>query len=358
MRPTVMEVNLGNFENNIGSIKNYIGGKEIMPVVKANGYGTYINKRLDILNEFNIVAVATSDEALEIRKIGYKKDIFILNQPYIEELDKIIEYNIVFGICSMEFLECILNINKKIRVHLEIETGMNRTGINVNDLDNFIDKIKSNSNIVVEGVYTHLSSADVDEDYTNRQLDIFEKAINIVKDNFDTLKYVHASASNGLLNYKLSFTNLVRPGLIMYGYETFKGVNDIIDIKPVCKLKSKITFIKEIDSGEYVGYSKSYRAMNKIRVATIPIGYADGFNRRLSNKGYVVVNDSRAPIVGNVCMDSIMVDVTSVPNVSVGDDVYIWDNNILALDDVAELCGTINYEIMSCISSRVPRIFI
>lgn len=358
MRPTFMEVNLNSFRDNIRNIKNYIDSKEIMPVVKANGYGTYINKRLDILNEFNIVAVATSDEATEIRKIGYKKDIFILNQPYIGEINNIIDYNIVFGISSIEFLNQILNIDKKIRVHLEIETGMNRTGISINDLEMFINKIKSNNNIIVEGVYTHLSSADNDKEYTNYQIDIFKKAVSTIQDNFNSIKYVHAEASNGILNYNLSFTNLVRPGLIMYGYDTFDGVCNLLDIKPVCRLKSKITFIKEVDSGEYIGYSKSYMTTRKSMIATIPIGYADGVRRSLSNKGYVVINGERAPIVGNVCMDSIMIDVTDIPNVNVYDDVYIWDNDILKLDDVSRWCDTINYEILSCISGRVTRIFI
>lgn len=359
MRPTVMEVNLDNFKDNIENIERYVGtNKKIMPVIKANAYGTYINKRLDILNMFDIVAVAIVDEAIELRKLGYDKDIFILNQPYIEELDKIVEYDIVFGLSSIDFLDEIINIDKNIRVHLEIESGMNRTGININDLDSFIDRVKGNSNITVEGVYTHLSSADYDEDYTNRQIDIFKNGVDIIKNNFDTVRYVHAEASNGLLNYNLDFTNLVRPGLIMYGYETFDGVSDIINIKPVCSLKSKITFLKEIKEGEFIGYSKSYVTTRKSRIATIPIGYADGFSRRLSNKGSVVINGSRAFIVGKVCMDSIMVDVTDISDVKVGSDVYIWDNDALTLDEVAEECSTISYEVMCTISDRVPRIFI
>lgn len=358
MRPTVMEVNLNNFRYNIESIRNYANGKEIMPVVKANGYGTYINKRLDILNEFNIVAVATCSEAIELRNIGYDKYIFVLNQPYIDEIDSIIQNDISFGISSIEFLNQILDFEKTIRVHLEIETGMNRTGIDIDNLEMFINKIKTNSNIIVEGVYTHLSSADNDYDYTNRQIEMFKRAICIAQENFSFIKYVHAEASNGILNYNLSFTNLVRPGLIIYGYESFDGVYDLIDIKPVCRLKSKITFIKEVNDGEYIGYSKKYKINGKSIIATVPIGYADGVSRRLSNNGYVVVNGKKASIVGNVCMDSIMIDVTNISNVSIGSDVFIWDNDVLKLDDVARLCDTINYEIISCISDRVLRKFI
>lgn len=358
MRPTVMEVNLNNFKENIKNIRDYVHNKEIMPVIKANGYGTYINKRIDVINEFNIVAVAIADEAVEIRKLGYEKDIFILNQPYIEEIDNIIDNDIVFGLSSSEFLDELLKTDKTVRVHLEIETGMNRTGINIDDLDMFIEKIKANNNIIVEGAYTHLSSADSDTNYTNRQIAIFKSAVQIVKNNFDTIEYIHCEASNGILNYNLDFTNLVRPGLIMYGYDTFDGVGELIDIKPICKLKSKITFLKEIDNGEYIGYFKSYVTTKKSKIATLPIGYADGISRMLSNKGYVVIDGKKAPIVGKVCMDSIMVDVTNVDGVKIYDDVYIWDNDIIKLSDIAELCDTSNYEVISRISYRVPRMFL
>ena len=358
MRPTVMEVNLNNFKENIKNIRDFVSNKEIMPVIKANGYGTYINKRIDILDDFNIVAVAIVDEAVEIRRLGYEKDIFILNQPYIEEIDSIIENDIIFGLSSCEFLNELVKTDRRVRVHLEIETGMNRTGININDLDCFIEKLKTNSNIIVEGVYTHLSSADSDIDYTNMQIDIFKKAVEITKNNFDTIKYIHCEASKGILNFNLDFTNLVRPGMVMHGYDMFDGASDLIDTKPVCKLKSKITFLKETLCGEYIGYSKSYMTTRKSKIGTVPIGYADGISRILSNRGYVVINGKKAPIVGKVCMDSIMIDVTDIEDVKIYDDVYIWDNDIVKLSDVAELCDTSNYEVISRISYRVPRIFI
>ena len=159
-RPSVMEIDLNAFNHNINEIKKYIGPtKEIMPIIKANGYGTYINKRLDIINKFNIVAVAITDEAIELRKLGYQKEIFILNQPYIDELKNILTYNITIGLSDESFLTELLKITKPIKVHLEIETGMNRTGININNLENFIKLIKQNKNIEVNGIYTHLSSS-------------------------------------------------------------------------------------------------------------------------------------------------------------------------------------------------------
>lgn len=350
-----MEVDTSLFLKNINLIQKYVGNKKIMPVIKANAYGTYINKRIDVINRFDIVAVAFVSEAVELRKLGYEKDIFILNQPAITEIDDIIEYDIIIGLSSDEFLEKIINDNNQVRVHLEIETGMNRTGIQSNKLNDFIKKIKC-SNIKVEGVYTHLSSADYDNDYTNYQLKKFKDAVDIVKEYFD-VPYIHSCASNGLLNYHDNISNLVRVGIIMYGYESFNGVKEVINIKPICKLKTKITFIKEIEIGESISYSRKYITDKRMRVGTIPIGYADGF-RRISNDLEVIVNGKKVKVLGTICMDSCMIDVSDIDNVEVGNDVYIWDNVNISLEELAKEYNTINYEVMCTISNRVPRIFI
>ena len=357
-RPTVLEVNLDNFKYNIEQIKRFLNkDTKIMPVIKANGYGTYINTRLDIINDFDIVAVAIVDEGVDLRKIGYKKDIFVLNPPITTEIEKIEENNLIVGICSNEFLEEVKRKNAKIRVHIEIETGMGRTGVELNDLDNFIKKIKENSNIKVEGVYTHLSSADEDFEYTKEQLEKFDKAVEKVKKEFN-IKYIHCLASNGIINFSKSQYNLVRPGIIMYGYESGKGIKEKIDLKPTCKLKSKISYIKEVETGESISYGRRFITKRKSKIATVPIGYADGLRRVLSNVGKVVINGQKVPIVGSICMDSFMVDVTDLENVKIGDEVYIWDNENITLEEVANKCDTINYEILSTISSRVPRKFI
>ena len=358
MRTTYMEIDLNKFKSNIEKIKAFIGDKKIMPVIKANGYGTHINLNINAIKDFEIVAVAIAQEAVELRKIGYEGEIFILNQPYIDDLDDILNNNITIGISSKSFLEDILYIDKDIRVHLEIETGMNRTGIKIDELEDFIGRIKQNDHIKVEGIYAHLSSADIDEEYTLKQFDTFREAVGIVKNNFDSIKYIHSSASNGLLFYDDGVSNLTRPGIIMYGYESCEGVKDVIDVEPIAKLKSRVTFIKYVDEGDSVSYSRRFKAGRKTRVATIPIGYADGLRRELSNKGTAVINGKKAPIIGSVCMDSIMVDVTDIDDVKVGTEAFIWDNDIQKLEDISNSCNTINYEILSTISDRVPRVFI
>ena len=357
-RPTVLEINLDNFEYNLNQIKNKLKPEtKIMPVIKANAYGTYINKRLDILNKFDIVAVAIVDEGEDLRKLGYEKEIFVLNQPDINEIEKITKNNLTIGLSSIEFLKEVKKQNKDLRVHIEIETGMGRTGVTLEKIEEFIEEIKNTKNIKVEGIYTHLSSADNDEEYTKKQLKIFSEAVEKITKKINTIKYIHSSASNGIVNYPEGQYNLVRAGMILYGYESGEGIKEKIDLKPVAKLKSKITYLKEVEKGTSISYGRRFITKKKSKIATIPIGYADGLRRCLSNKGEVLINGKKVPIIGSVCMDSFMADVTDLPEVKLGDTVYIWDNEKITLDEIAKKCDTINYEIISTISERVPREF-
>ena len=356
-RPTVMEVSKENFNYNVKQIQNYVGENvELMPVIKANGYGTYVNTQLDLINQFNIVAVATVDEGVRIRELGYDKEIFVLNQPYESEIEKIIKYNIVVGISSYGFAEKLAETQQDVTVHVEIGTGMGRTGVHPYRLEKFLRSLASN--IKVEGIYTHMSSADIDDEYTKKQIESFNYAVNVAKSIVGELKYIHAGASNGLLNYPEAHYNLVRPGIILYGYAASDTTFDKIDLKPIATLKSKITFLKEVESGTSIVYSRSYITDKNMKVATVPIGYADGFRRTFSNGWEVLINGKRAKIIGKVCMDSFMVDVTDIPDVKVGDEVYIWDNKEIKLEDLSNKCDTINYEIISQVGDRVPRKFI
>lgn len=317
MRNNIMEISISNFKQNIDEIRKFTDSKmTIMPVIKANAYGTYLNKNLKVINDFEIVAVANVYEALEIRKIGFEKEILILNQPDIVSIDDIIESNATIGLSSVEFLNEIIKRNDKLKVQLEIETGMGRTGIFIEELEDFILKIKSSKNIIVDGIYTHFPIADKDIEFTNKQIEKFNKAVETAKKYFD-LKYIHCQASNGILNTEDSICNTIRPGIIMYGYESFENAKQKINLKPVAKLKSRINFIKKIQKDESVSYSRKFIAPKETIVATVPLGYADGIRRSLFGKGEVVIHGKKAPIVGVICMDSFMVDVTNIPNVKV-----------------------------------------
>ena len=356
-RPIVMEIDLKNFHHNMSSIRNMIGSDvTIMPVIKANAYGTYINHRLDILNEFEIVAVATVDEAVFIRNLGYRKQIFVLNQPYEDEIEKIIAYNIIVGISSYDFAEKLGQTKEPIKVHLEIGTGMGRTGVHPYRIDKYIDSLSSN--IIVEGIYTHLSSADIDDTYTKKQLHSFQVAVDKARELLGNIRYIHAAASNGIVNFPDSHFNLVRTGIIMYGYAAAEDTLDKIDIKPIASLKGKITFLKTVNAGTSIGYGRSFITEKETKIATVPIGYADGFRRTYSNGWEVLIRGKKVPIIGKVCMDSFMVDVTEIEDVTLGDEVIIWDNENITVEDLAERCDTINYEILCSISDRVPRKFI
>lgn len=356
-RPAYLEINLNNLQYNIDQIQNKVGKDvKLMPVIKASGYGTYINQRLDIINQFDIVAVANVDEGVYLRKLGYKKEIFVLNQPYASEIEKIIKYDIVVGISSYGFAEELAKTNKDVAVHVEIGTGMGRTGVHPYKIEKYLNSLAPN--IKVEGIYTHFSSADIDDEYSQKQLESFNIAVNKAKEILGSIKYIHAAASNALLNYPEARFNLVRPGIILYGYAGAEDTFEKIDLKPIAKLKAKVIFLKDVPEGTSIGYSRSYVTTRETKVANVPIGYADGFRRDFSNGWEVLINGKKAPIIGKVCMDSFMVDVTDIENVQVGDEVVIWDNENITLEQLADRCDTINYEILCTIGDRVPRKFI
>ena len=356
-RPAWLEINLKNLKYNIKQIQNKIGPNvKIMPVIKASGYGTYINQRLDVINQFEIVAVANVDEGVYLRQIGYEKEIFVLNQPYESEIKKIIDYNIVVGISSYEFAKKLAETGKKVKVHVEIGTGMGRTGVHPYKIENYLKGLASN--IIVEGIYTHFSSADIDDEYSKKQLESFNKALVKAKEILGDIKYIHAAASNALLNYPNARFNLVRPGIILYGYPGEDDTFAKIDLKPIAKLKAKVVFLKDVPPKTSIGYGRSYITSRETKVANVPIGYADGFRRDFSNGWEILIKGKKAPIIGKVCMDSFMVDVTDIGNVEVGDEVTIWDNENITLEQLADKCGTINYELLCTVGARIPRLFI
>ena len=355
-RPVYMEVNLENFKYNVKQIQEYVGKDvDLMPVIKANGYGTYVNKNIDILNMFNIVAVANVDEAVFLRSMGYENEIFVLNQPFETEIKKIIDYNIVVGISSYDFANKLAETNKNVKVHVEIGTGMGRTGVHPYKIEKFLNSLAPN--IEVEGIYTHFSAADIDEEYSMHQLHSFNIAVQKAKDILGDIKYIHAAASNALLNIPEAHFNLVRPGIILYGYPGADDTFEKINLKPVAKLKATVTFLKTVDKGTSIGYGRSFITQKQTKVATVPIGYADGFRRDFSNGWKVLINGKKVPIIGKICMDSFMADVTELEDIKIGDEVIIWDNENITLEELAEKCNTINYEILCTISERVPRLF-
>lgn len=274
------------------------------------------------------------------------------------KLIKSLNITLLFGVSSDNFIEELGKTERKVKVHIEIGSGMGRTGIHPKRIDEYIENVKLYNNIIIDGIYTHLSAADIDEEYTRKQLNSFDYAVEEARKKVDTIRYIHSQASTGVLNFNEKKYNLVRPGIIIYGFYPDESFKDKIDLKPVItKFTSKVTFLKNVPQGFSIGYGRSYITEKETKVATIPVGYEDGFRRCLSNNWDVCINGKRVPIIGSVCMDSFMADVTDI-DIEVGDEVIIFDNDNIKLEEYAKANNTINYEVICAISDRVPRKFI
>lgn len=357
---SILEVNLTNFKHNYNEIKTLLNEKtEIMPIFKDNAYKTYINTQIPLLNELNIniIGVSKVSEGIAMRELGFNKEIFILNQPFENEIDKIAKYNFTIGCGSIEYVKKLKEFPDNFNVHIEVCTGMGRTGILPSNLFEYIDELKQSSNINVSGIYTHFACSDSDEEYTKKQLSLFNTSLNTTKEKFPTLKYIHSCNSAGIINFPNAHFNLVRPGLMLYGHYPADKLNSKINLKPVTKLKSKISFLKEVPANTCISYGKTFITNKPSKIATVAIGYANGIRRCLSNKGNVVINGQIVPIIGTICMDCFMVDVTDI-DAKINDDVYIWDNENITIDEIAKIYDTINYEVLTSISDNIYREFI
>lgn len=363
-----LEINISNIKNNLEKIKeklkiNSLHDIDIAPVIKANAYGLGTENLKDLFEEEKIdtVVVATIYEAKKLREEGYKQKIITLNELLPYETEEILKYDLVPGVSdfnvSKKLNKYAKSYKKKVKVHIEVDTGMGRVGEAPSKIIKFVEDVSKLENIEVEGIYSHFSSADVDKEYTKMQLEIFNKVIKELEEKEYNIKYKHISASTGIFNVDNKEFNMVRPGIIVYGYMPDENMKDTIGLKPSTRLISHVVFIKEVDEGTSISYGRTYITNRKTKIATIPLGYADGIRRLLSNKGRVYINGKYAPIIGRVCMDNFMVDVTGI-DVNVGDEVIIWDNKNITIEEIAKKCETINYEILCGIANRVKRIVI
>jgi alanine racemase len=361
-RPTQLIINTNAIKHNIRKIQEKVGNNvTVIPVVKARGYGTGIGTVFPVFEEtgINTIAVAAVNEGIGLRSRGFNGDIIVLYQPYIDEIDEILEFNLTVSVCVKEFIELLnkkaQNLNKKAKVHLEIDTGMRRVGIPLDETAIYIELLKRLDNIQLDGIYTHFSSSDDDIEYTKKQIEEFDKAVNIAKQSFENIKYIHACNTAGIINFPEAHYNAVRPGLALYGYLPNEELKEKIDLMPATVLKSKIIYVQEANVGDSVSYNRRYKCTKPTKIATIPIGYADGIMRRYNGK--ILINDKLADIIGTICMDGLMVDITDIPDAVIGTDAYIWDNEKITIEDIARKCGTINYEILSNIAPRVIKLF-
>ncbi|MBC5630352.1 alanine racemase [Clostridium sp. NSJ-6] len=370
IRPVWAEVNLDNIINNINEIKKNINAEEIIAVVKANAYGHGAIDVAPILVESGAdkLAVATLSEALELREAGIKVPILILGYTDVSFAEMLINNDIEQTVYSLDYAKELSKkaeaLGKIAKIHIAVDTGMGRIGFlpNKKSVEEVVE-ISKLINLKITGVFTHFSNADEeDKSYAHNQIEKFNSFINEIEKREVNLGVKHISNSASIIDIEDAHYNAIRPGIILYGYYPSDYINkDKLKLMPALSLKCQVIHVKELPKGEYIGYGRKFRTERDSVIATLPIGYADGYIRGLYGKAQVIINGKLAPVVGKICMDQCMVDVTDIGPVNVGDEVILLgeDNGIKNnADDMAEILDTINYEILCMIGRRVPRIYI
>lgn len=367
LRDTWAEINLDNIIWNFNEAKKLLLKEtKIAAVLKANAYGHGAIEVARVLVDKGVdyIAVACLLEAIELRREFNDIPILVMGYTSEEHLHIAVEYNItltIFSALQGELLSKIASSLKTIqKVHIKIDTGFNRLGFKWSkDLKDIIKSIYKLKNIEVEGIFTHLALVNRQED--EKQFDLFQKVIEEIEEEKIHIPIKHVCDSIGMVRYPEFHMNMIRLGAFLYGMRPSR----ISDKSPVLKtsltFKTKISHIKHIENGEGVGYDYSFIAKEKAKVGTLPVGYADGYMRCLSNAGEVSVNGEKAKVIGKICMDQAMIDLTSISNVKVGDEVVLLGGqgeNFVDVMEVADKCNTNRNEVLSVISRRVPRVYI
>lgn len=363
---TVAEISLDAISSNLEQVRLRTGRRKILAVVKASAYGhgaVPVAKRL-ILQGIDMLGTATVEEGIELRDAGITHPILVLSGINPEEIPYLIAHNLTPVIYSFSLAKLLSEESKKtgksIRVHVKIDTGMGRFGIIAEEAIETIKKLSSLKGLVLEGIMTHFSDADLsDKGFAEYQLKRFNKAIEGLKSSGINFPICHAANSAAILTFGHSHLDMVRPGIMLYGYLPSDHVV-CPDLHPSLTLKSRILSIKKVPAGTPISYGRTFVTRRESLIAILPIGYADGYNRLLSNKGEAIIKGKRVPVIGRICMDTTMVDVTDIPEINEGDEAVLLgrqgDESIFA-DEIAVKTGTIPYEVLCSISRRVPRVY-
>lgn len=361
---TFIEVNLSSLKHNFDYIKSLISKKtKVLAVVKAYAYGSNPVKIAAFLEKLKVdyFAVAYTSEAVKLREFGIKKPILVFH-PQAENLSTIIKHNLIPTLYSFKMLEFFKDTvsRKKVKnypVHLKINTGLNRIGFSTQDVNRLINSINNDNFIKVDGIYSHLSSSEdkLEFDFTQKQISLFTKTFKKIIKNISDKPLAHICNTSGVINFPDAHFDMVRCGIGIYGFSN--KLTKSKSLIPVVSLRSSISQIHLINKGESVGYNRSYIAETTKKIGTIPLGHADGISRLYgNNKGFVYIKNKKAPIIGNVCMDMLMVDISKI-NCEEGDEVIIFNEKYSA-EELAESVGTISYELLTALSHRIERKFI
>lgn len=363
---TWAEIDLDAAERNLNILKGFIDKEKTRPccVLKAFGYGhgdTVLMKLYQSLG-VDFFAVSNIDEAIGLRKNGCTGDILILGYTDAAYAGELSEYDIIQAAVSAEYArELSAAAEKPVRVHIKLDTGMGRIGLIAKDREKCLEEIaqiKKLPKLVPEGIFTHFAVADSLEEescgYTDMQKELFFS----IAEEAGGFKEVHCLNSAGAELHYDSRSTLARFGILLYGLNPDTSLEMPKGIEPVMEVKTVIGYIKELHKGDCVSYGRTFTAQRDMRAATLPIGYADGYPRLLSNRGEVIICGKRAKILGRVCMDQMIVDITDIPEAKIGTEVTVFGRGEITADDIAALCGSIGYEIICAVSPRVPRVYL
>ena len=370
LRPAWAEIDLDAIAYNTRNIKKLIGDKDLIAVVKANCYGHGVIGIIPTLLENGVsrFAVAMISEALEIRDNKITTPVMILGFTPLYLGEELINNNIEQTVYDLDYArelsKIALTLNKKAKIHIAIDTGMGRIGFlpNEKSIDN-ITEICSLEGIEVIGIFTHFSTSDEkDKEYSHEQFTKMLSVMDTLKKRGIDIPLKHVANSGAIIDLPDTYLDAVRAGIILYGYYPSDEIDkNNLALKPALTLKATITNVKTLEKDMYVSYGRTFKTSNETIVATIPVGYADGYLRKLAENGKVIIKGEFAPIIGRICMDQFMIDVTNIPDVKIGDEVILLgEKNGLKYnaDDMAKKLDTINYEVTCMLKSRLPRVYI
>jgi len=370
MRLSYALIDISNLKCNFLNIRKKINDVRIMAIVKADAYGHGVMEVVKALNSLpekpDYYGVAILEEAMELRSNNVTQPILIFNPVIENDSDLFSKYDLISSVFNDKHLLILKKDNlikgQKIKVHVKVDTGMHRLGIDYRESLNFIKKLSRDKNFIIDGVYTHFAkSDDKDKSYAHIQLSRFKEVLSELKAKGINYGLAHAANSGAILDIPESYFDMVRPGILIYGYYPSEDTSESIPLQPVMSLISYIESIKQIDKDESISYGRKYFTKKKTNIVSVPIGYADGYNRGLSNKSKAIINGKYFPQVGNVTMDRIMFDIVN-ENCKIGDEVILLGkekntNLQFSAWDWCKIVNTIPYEVMCGISKRIPRIY-
>src|SRR5579862_9424162 len=374
LRPTWVEISLPKLRRNLARVQELAGSRRTMAVIKADAYGHGAVAVSNCLAACGVdwFGVATVEEALELRAAGIEKPILLLGGLYMSDPAHLIEYRLTPSISSTmrldTYAECARRYGKPIEFHLKVDSGLGRLGLPRDRVKSFVEHYRELEGLQLKGLFTHLASAeDLVASQTEEQGERFQEALGQLRSLDVEPQWIHVSNSAALLTGRKFPENLVRIGALLYGYcmplivPPGQELPKVPKFEPVLTFKSRIVYIKDIPSGTPLGYSASFYARRPSRIATVPVGYADGLSHALSNRGYAIVRGRRVRIVGSISMDLTLLDVTDIPGTDVGDEVILigeeGGSSITAVE-IAQLLDTVPYEVLCSIGKRVPRIYV